>query len=130
MSKEATAFADLVTSLKALAWLSVYTEAGKAGARSWSLEISRGNSSYTHHFGSRRIVNGYNFNLTSPGNTAPSDLSDKLRLIDDAVTTDRRRGGSAQTTIFDEEGWTVGEDEGRESFNIQTSIEIHINEVA
>jgi len=129
MSKETNAFDDLISTLEALSWLSVYTETGKAGGRSYSLVVSRGDNVFTPFIGGRKINNGYTLTLTTPGKNAPDDLSEKLGVIDATVTADRRRGGSAQTTIFSEEGWTVGEDEGREAFSISTSIEIHINEV-
>jgi hypothetical protein len=129
MGNSDNAFTDLIETLDALPWLSVYTEMGKTGGRSWSLVVSRGDQNFIPFIGSQRIVNGYALTLTTPGKTAPSDLAEKIKVINDTVIADRRRGGSAQTTIFTDEGWTVGEDEGREAFSISTSIEIHINEV-
>jgi hypothetical protein len=129
MGKSDNAFDDLIASLDALPWLSVNTEIGKSGGRSWSLSVSRGDNNFIPFIGSQRIVNGYTLTLTTPGKNAPAELAENLKVINDTIIADRRRGGSAQTTIFTEEGWTVGEDEGREAFSISTSIEIHINEV-
>ena len=129
MSKETMAFDDLITSLKALPWLSVFTETGKAGSQKWALEVIAGTTRFVPHFGCRKKFNGYTLTLKSKAQTAPSDLGEKLGIIDDIITHDRRRGGSAQSTIVDEAGWTPEEDEGREAFSISTTIEIQFNEV-
>lgn len=129
MKREQIAFNDLIQSLKALPWLSVYTEKNAGGGREWSLEVFRGGTVIVPKIGCRRIMNGYSLTLTTNGNTEPGDLSEKINIIDSTITHDRRRANSAQTTIMAEEGWLPDEDEGREAFSISTSLEIHINEV-
>jgi hypothetical protein len=128
MSKPVIAFNDLIASLRAIPWLSVYTEVGQAGGRALSLVVSRGDSLFPPFIGGRKVINGYILTLTTPGKTAPADLSERLGVIDDVITADRRRGSSALTTIMADEGWAIGEDEGRESFSISTTLQIHINE--
>jgi len=129
MSQETAAYKDLIDSLNALPWLSVYTERGKSGARKWSIEVVAGTSRFVPKIGCRTKYNGYTLTLKSTAQTAPDDLSEKLGVIDDIITNDRRRGGNAQSTITDDAGWTPDEDEGRESFSITTNIEIQFNEV-
>jgi hypothetical protein len=129
MAREQEAFNDLVATLKAIPWLSVYTEKGKAGARQWSLEISRGTTVIVPMIGCRKIMNGYDLVLMTNGTTAPADLSEKINIIDSKITKDRRRGGAAQTTVMDDAGWTPDEDLGREKFSISTSLDIQIKEV-
>lgn len=129
MGQETNAYNDLITSLDALDWLNVYTEKGKSGGRKWSLEVVAGTSRFVPKIGCRTKFNGYTLTLKTTAQTAPDDLAEKLGVIDDIITNDRRRGGNAQSTIADEAGWTPEEDEGRESFSITTNIEIQFNEV-
>lgn len=129
MTRAQEAYKDLIQTLRAIPWLNVYEEAGKAGGMTWSLEMSRGATSFEQKIGCKKYKYGYALKLTSPGTTAPDELAENLGVIDDAITADRRRGGLALTTITAEEGWTPEEEEGREAFSISTTLEIHINEV-
>ena len=129
MSAEQSAYDDLITTLKALPWLSVYEEKGKSGGRKWSLEVFRGATSFIRNIGCRKIFNNYNLTLMQHSSTAPDDLAEKINIIDATITNDRRRGGYAQTTIMSEDGWSIDEEEGREAFSISTSLTIQIHEV-
>ena len=129
MSKSTSAFNDLVQTLRAIPWLTVHTEKDMAGTRKWTLEIFRGASRFVHHFGCRKAMYGYSLTLKTTATTDPGLLADRVGEIDSVITSDRKRGTFALTTILSEDGWTPDEDEGRESFSISTSIEIHINEV-
>ena len=130
MGLEQQSFQDLITTLKALSWLSVYEEKNQGGGRKWSLEVFRGTTAIDHAIGCRKISNGYSLTLNTNGTTAPADLSERINAIDAAITNDRRRGGNAQSTIMTPDGWTPDEDEGREAFSISTSLIILLHEVS
>lgn len=129
MSLVQAAFTDLVETLDALDWLTVKTEPATSGARGYTIEVTGGTFLVERNFGCKTVNSGYVLTLVHNGQKEPSDLNYRLSLIDDAIVTDRRRGGNAQTTIFDEAGWAVVDDEGRSNFAIQTNLEIHIHEV-
>ena len=129
MSRSVNAYRDLIQTLEAIPWLNVYEGKNLSGGGEYSLEVYGGTTTFDQKIGCQLVHYGYSLTLKTTGTTDPAELAERVAQINNSIIHDRRRGGSAQSTIMAEEGWTPDEEEGREAFSISTTLEIYIKEV-
>lgn len=120
------AIADLIATLKAVDGLHVVEELQAKNRNKFTLSVTQGERETFQQFGAKRVTQFLVLELQVKA-PRPGDISDKLSLIDSAITADRRRSGNAQSTL-NTEPWTIADDQGREGVQIATTVGIIVYE--
>lgn len=122
-----SAIADLETVLKAISGLSIVPVGNAPSSAPFALSIGVGTLETEYFFGANKLKQQLELTLTTKGTkNNPTDVYSMTKLIKDTIELDRRRGGTAQTTIVGD--WEVSEDTGREGLEQTLTVEIQVYE--
>ncbi len=100
----------------------------RPGSSNMTMQIACGPQTHEARFGKTKVFQNIELTLTIKIKLPPGQLSEVTKTIDDEIIKDRRRSNQAQTTILSEEGWEVGESEGKAVTVITREIEVHVYE--
>ena len=100
----------------------------KPGSRNMTMQIAYGTQTHETKFGKTKVFQSIELTLSVKIKLSPGQLSEVTKTIDDEIIKDRRRSNQAQTTVLLEEGWEMGESEGKAVTTITREIEVHVYE--
>lgn len=121
------AIANLITVIQSITGLSYNDQAQDAGSSPFTASLATGQLETDYFFGKNKLRQTLILLLQSKGTeNSPADVYTMNKAIKDAIESDRRRGGNAQTTVAGD--WESGDDEGREGLTQTLTVEIHVYE--